>query len=203
MSSESTGTGAARPTLLVFADSLSYYGPDRRSAVRRSPDLAQYRCRTARLGSRTDRPDRLDLPRRVVGGHPGPAVVGGAAEGGGGGLRDRRHGFAAVAAADGAARTDPLRAATVVAPLGARRLRLGAAEALAGGTARVAAASDRRVPRNDPGAIDFNRPGIPVVASLPVGAHRRHLRQGPPLAGRHRRGDHRVGRANTTYRWWT
>jgi len=27
MSSEPTGTGAARPTLLVFADSLSYYGP--------------------------------------------------------------------------------------------------------------------------------------------------------------------------------
>ena len=33
--------------------------------------------------------------------------------------------------------------------------------------AGAAAAPDRRVPRNDQGAIDFNRPGIPIVASLP------------------------------------
>ena len=92
-------TGAP-PTLLVFADSLSYYGPDRRAARRRSADLAEYRCRTTGLGRRADRPDRLDLPRHLVGGHPGPAGVGGAADGRRGDLRDRRHGFAAVAAAD-------------------------------------------------------------------------------------------------------
>ena len=139
----------ARRTLLVFCDSLSYYGPDRRAAVRRSADLAQYRCRPTRLGPRADRPDRLDVPRRVVGGHPGSAGVGGAAAGRRGDLRDRRDGFAAVAAADGAARADPLRAAAVAAALGARRIRLAAAAAVAGRPARAAAASDRRVPRDD------------------------------------------------------
>ena len=86
-------------------------GPTGGLPCRRSADLAQYRCRPTRLGSRADRPDRLDLPRRVVGGHPGPAGVGRPAAGRRGDLRDQRHGLAALAAADGVARADPLRAA--------------------------------------------------------------------------------------------
>jgi len=43
----------------------------------------------------------------------------------------------------------------------------GCSQAFAGGQGRAAAAPERRLPRTDRAAIDFNRPGIPVVASLP------------------------------------
>ena len=76
--------------------------------------------------------------------------MGGAAAGRRGDLRDQRDGLAAVAAADRDARVDPLRPAALAAPVGARRLRLGAAPALAGGAFGAAAAADRRVPRDDP-----------------------------------------------------
>ncbi len=54
----------------------------------------------SRLGCGADRPDRLDLSRRVVGGDPGSALVGRAAAGGCGHLRDLRDGLAAFATAD-------------------------------------------------------------------------------------------------------
>ena len=63
--------------------------PHRRTARRRSTDLAEYRWRTTGLGCRADRPDRVDVPRRLVGGDPGSAGVGGAAAGRCGDLRDR------------------------------------------------------------------------------------------------------------------
>ena len=52
---------------------------------------------------RAHRADRLDLPRRLVGGDPGPAGVGGAATSRRGDLCDGRHGLPAVAPAHGGA----------------------------------------------------------------------------------------------------
>src|SRR6185436_16832485 len=98
---------------------------------RRSADLAQHRCRPTWLGCRSDRPDRLDLPRRVVGGDPGSAGMGGPATGRRGDLRDGWDGFAAIAAADGGTRTHPLRAPTLAAAVGPRRLRLAATTVVA------------------------------------------------------------------------
>lgn len=93
--------------------------------------------------------------------------MGRAAPGGCGGLRDERHGFAALAAAHGTAGDDPVRPATVVAALGARRY--GWVQPRLSPIARSALPPHVTVEylemtRN---AIDFNRPGIPVVASLP------------------------------------
>ena len=45
------------------------------------------------------------------------------------------------------------------------------------------------------GAIDFNRPGIPIVASLPSVHIARDVRKGAPRPRRHRQGHHRMGRA--------
>ena len=200
---ESTGTDAARPTLLVFADSLSYYGPtgglpsdDPRIwpnivAAQLGWDLELigrigWTCRDVWWAATQDPRSWAALPTR-----------------GGGGVRDGRHGLAAVAAADGGARTDPLRAAAGVAPPRARRLRVVAGEGLGGLAAGVAAASDRRVPGNDPGRNRFQPAGNPGGGVAAQRAHRRHLRPGPPWPGRHRRGDHRVGRGSTTFRWST
>ena len=53
------------------------------------------------------------------------------------------------------------------------------------------------------GAIDFNRPGIPIVASLPSVHIAPTLRQGAPRPRRNRRGHHRMGCSSTTFRWST
>ena len=170
---ERLGTGCRRcplnrrPTLLVFADSLAYYGPTGGLPADDPQNLAEYRCGPTRLGPRADRPNRVDVPRHLVGGHPGSAGLGGVAAGRRRGLRDQWHGFAALAVADRAARAHPLRTPAVAAALGARRLRLGAAAVVADRAGRAAAAPVRRIPRRHAAAIDFNRPGIPIVASLP------------------------------------
>ena len=85
------------------ADSLAYYGPTGGLPAddpRIWPNIV-----ASQLGwdAGADRPHRLDLPGRLVGGDPGPAGLGGAAEGGRGDLRDQRDGFAALGAADRAA----------------------------------------------------------------------------------------------------
>ena len=140
----------------------------RRSARRRSSDLAQYCCFAIGLGLGADRPHRLDLPRRLVGSNAGPAVLGGVAAGGRGDLRHQRDGFAAVGVADRAARADPLRASA--AGCGA-----GSATATAGCNPGLSPVARSALPphlsaeylEQTRGAIDFNRPGIPIVASLP------------------------------------
>jgi lysophospholipase L1-like esterase len=76
--------------------------------------------------------------------------VGGVATGRRGDLRDRRHGFAAIAGTHRATRIDPVRPAGVATALGARRIRLGAAAAIADIACRPPAAPFRGVPRNDP-----------------------------------------------------
>lgn len=101
MSSEPRIPAQTRPTLLVFADSLSITGPP--AAPADHPDLAEPGRRPAGLGCRTHRPHRLDQSRRVVGVHPGPAGVGRTAPGGCGHLRHQRDGLLAVGVADGAA----------------------------------------------------------------------------------------------------
>ena len=62
---------AADRTLLVFCDSLSYYGPTGGLPADDPRIWPNIVAGTARLGCRADRPDRLDVPRRVVGGDPG------------------------------------------------------------------------------------------------------------------------------------
>lgn len=91
-----------RPALLVFADSLAYYGPPA-ACLPMTPYLAQYCCFPTRLGFRADWPHRLDLSGCLVGGNPGSARLGGVTQGRSGDLRDRRNGFAAVGITDGAA----------------------------------------------------------------------------------------------------
>ena len=93
--------------------------------------------------------------------------MGGVAPRRSGDLRDRRHGLAAVAAAHRVARADPLRASAMAAAMGSRRLRVGPASTVSGGQSRSAAASSVEYLEQTRGAIDFNRPGIPIVASLP------------------------------------
>ena len=175
----------------------------RRAAIRRSADLAEYRCQSTGLGRRTDRADRLDLPRRLVGRHPGSAGVGGVAAGRRGDLRDGRHGFAAVAAAHRIARTDPLRPAGVASALGARRIRLAAAAVVAGIARGAAAAPVAEYLEMTRGAIDFNRPGHTGRGFVAVGAYRRDIRKGAPRPRRHRQRRSPNGPSNTTSRWST
>ena len=194
MSSEPTGTGAARPTLLVFSDSLSYYGPTGglpSDDPRIWPNIV-----AAQLGWDVELIGRIGWTCRDVwwAATQDPRSWAALPTGGRGDVRDGRHGFAAVAAADGGARTHPLRPAT-----GLRRWVRDGYGWLQPGPRVVSrpalpphlTAEYLEMTR---AAIDFNRPGIPLVASLPSRAHRRHLRPGAPWPGRHRRGHHRVGR---------
>lgn len=105
-------------TLLVFADSLSYYGPQGGLPAddpRIWPNIV-----AARLGWECELIGRIGWTCRdvLVGRHPGSAGLGRTAAGRGGDLRDLGDGFAAVAAADCAARVDPLPAAGHASPLG-------------------------------------------------------------------------------------
>ncbi len=173
---------------------------DRRTARRRPSNLAEYRCQSTGLGCRADRADRLDLPRHLVGRHPGPAGVGGIATGRRGDLRDGRHGFAAIAAAHRAARIDPVRPACVASALGARRLRLGAAAAFAGIARRFAAAPFGGVPRNDPWGNRLQPAGDTDGRVAAVGPHRRDVRQGAPRPRRAPSRRSATGQSSTTYR---
>ena len=103
MSSEPTGTGAARPTLLVFADSLSYYGPTGglpSDDPRIWPNIV-----AAQLGWDVELIGRIGWTCRDVwwAATQDPRAWAALPTRGRGDLRDRRHGFAAVAAADRAA----------------------------------------------------------------------------------------------------
>src|SRR6516225_145613 len=97
-------------------------------------------------------------PALLVGADPGPTGLGGAPQGGRRDLRDRWDGFAAVGVADRVARVDPLRTAAVAAALGSRWLWLVAAQALAGGQVRAAAAFECRISRTDPWCNRFQPP---------------------------------------------
>ena len=162
-----TSSEPCRPALLVFADSLAYYGPQG-GRPPMTADLAQYRCWRTGLGSGTDRPDRVDLPRRVVGRHPGSAGLGGPAAGGCRHLRHQRDGLAALPAAHRDAGGDALHPAAAAAPLGARRL-YGWLQPRLSPVSRSALPPRLSVDYLEMtrGAIDFNRPGIPIVAALP------------------------------------
>ena len=61
------------------------------------------------------------------------------------------------------------------------------------------AAPECRIPRTDPRRNRFQPSRHPDRGVIAVGAHRRHLRQGPPWPAGHRRGDHRMGATTTTF----
>ena len=200
MSSSRSDPNPPRRTLLVFCDSLSYYGPTGGLPAddpRIWPNIVAsqldwdveligrigWTCRDVWWAAIGDPRAWAALPRAG-------AVI----------FATSRHGLPAVAVADRRARTDPLRAPAVVAPLGARRIRLVAAAVVARRASRAAAPPERRISRTDPHRNRLQPAGHPVRGVDPVGARRRDLRQVAPLAGRHRRGDHRVGTASTTCR---
>ena len=83
--------------------------------------------------------------------------------------------------------------AAVVAPVGARRLRLGAAPALADSALGAAPGADRRVPRNDPRRNRLQSARNTDRRLAAVGSHRRDLRQGASRPARHSHRDHRLG----------
>ena len=92
----------------------------------------------------------------------------------------------------------------LAAPLGTRRLWLVATQLSPVATVRAAAASERRVPRNDPWRNRFQPAGYPDRGVAAVGAHRRRPTAGPTTAGAGTvGGDHRMGATSTTCRWWT
>ena len=169
----------ARKTLLVFCDSLSYYGPQGGLPAddpRIWPNLV-----AAELGwgSGAGQPDRLDLPRRLVGGDAGPACLGCAAEGRRGDLRDQWHGLAADrAAADRAAGL-----IRYVRPSGVRRWvrdGYGWLQPRLSPVARPALPrSHRRISRNDPRCNRFQPPGDPDRRLPAVGAYRQIPTAGP------------------------
>jgi len=88
-----------RPTLLVFADSLSYYGPTGGLPAddpRIWPNIV-----ASQLGWDLELIGRIGWTcRDVWWQRPRTRVVGGAAAGWGGGIRDRRDGLAALGVAD-------------------------------------------------------------------------------------------------------
>ena len=154
-----------RPALLVFADSLSYYGPagglpaDDPGSGRISlpPNLtgisswlAESAGHAAMWWAATQDPDRGRRCR-------GP----------GGGVRHWRNGFASITRADGDSGTDPL-----PRPPRLRRLVRNSYEWV---QRRFSPISPIALPPHltaeylemTRAAVDFNRPGIPIVASLP------------------------------------
>ena len=205
---ERLGTGRQRcpltgATLLVFCDSLSYYGPTGglpSDDPRIWPNIV-----AGHLGWDVELIGRIGWTCRDVwwAATQDPRCLGGAAAGRRCHLRDLWDGLAALAAADRAARAHPLRAPVVASALGARRLRLGAAQILSGRAGRTAAARLRRVSRADPRRNRFQPAGHSRSSRRcrRCTSPRRTARR--TAAGRARSRRSPNGQSNTTFRWST
>ena len=170
---------ALRPTLLIFADSLAYYGPTGGLPAddpRIWPNLV-----AAQLGWDVELIGRIGWTCRDVWWAATQDPRAWAALPRAGAVIFATSGMDSLPSPLPTAlrELDPVCAPAVAASLGARRVLLAAAEAVTDRALGAATTSVGRIPGDDPWRCGFQPPGYPDRRVTAVGAHRGHLRPRP------------------------